>query len=135
MSAFLGGGGFNLLFLVRRDADVLFLELGVVTLHEEKAVPVGAGEDLILKAEISHSEHRERLIHFRMNKQPPVIMWSYDLWEQNPVLHTVGNNQMATLQWSSSMSACWSKAQHMQGCVCIPEGLGGLGPQHSHGTQ
>ena len=88
------------LLLVRRDADVLFLELSEVTLCEEKAVLASAGEDLILKAEISHSKHGERFIHFRINEQPSVITQSYDLWEQSPVLCTVENDQMATLKGS-----------------------------------
>ena len=99
MSAFLGGDGFSLLLLVRGDMDVL-LELGEVTLHEEKAVPIGAREDLILKAEISHSKHGERLTCVRINEWPPVITQSCDLQEQSPVLCATGNDQTATLESS-----------------------------------
>ena len=63
-------------------------------------VPIGDGEDFILKAEIFHSDHGERLVHVRINEWPPVIMWGYNLQEQSPVLCTMGNDQVATLEGS-----------------------------------
>ena len=100
MSAFLRGGRLSLLLSVRGAVGVLFLELGKVAFLEEKAVPVGAREDFILKAEISHSDHGERLIHVRINEWSPVIMQGYNLWELSLVPHTMGNDQVATLKGS-----------------------------------
>ena len=77
-----------------------FLELGKVTLLEEKAVPICAAEYLILKVEIPHSAHGKRLACVRINEWPPVVMQGYNLREQSLVLHTVGNDQATTIKGS-----------------------------------